>query len=128
MRDEQSRSRLVIGLAPVAKSPLDDFASRCFRRLCAVEILRTGSDAVRLDQPDGVARPRVHRPRCRGAFRVHLWICPERSGTPIASLDDPTSFAPQKAIWLEDKLPWVTLDKSLPSFPKSSKTPQAVDW
>src|SRR5437870_9459888 len=35
-----------------------------------------------------------------------------------------TSFAPQKAIWLEDKLPWVTLDKSLPSFPKSSKTPQ----
>jgi len=25
----------------------------------------------------------------------------------IASLDDPTPFAPQKAIWLEDKLPWV---------------------
>jgi hypothetical protein len=36
----------------------------------------------------------------------------------IASLDDPTPFAPQKAIWLEDKLPWVTLDKSLSSFPK----------
>jgi hypothetical protein len=40
----------------------------------------------------------------------------------IASLDDPAPFAPQKAIWLEDKLPWVTLDESLPSFPKSSKT------
>jgi hypothetical protein len=40
----------------------------------------------------------------------------------IASLDDPAPFAPQKAIWLEDKLPWVTLDKSLPSFPKNSKT------
>jgi hypothetical protein len=36
----------------------------------------------------------------------------------IASLDDPAPFAPQKAIWLEDKLPWVTIDKSLPSFPK----------
>jgi hypothetical protein len=24
----------------------------------------------------------------------------------IASLDDPAAFAPQKAIWLEDKLPW----------------------
>jgi hypothetical protein len=24
------------------------------------------------------------------------------------------SFAPQKAIFLEDKLPWVTIDKSLP--------------
>jgi len=40
----------------------------------------------------------------------------------IASLDDPTLFAPTKAIWLEDKLPWVTIDKSLPSFPKSSNT------
>jgi hypothetical protein len=40
----------------------------------------------------------------------------------IASLDDPTPFTPQKAIFLEDKLPWVTIDKSLPSFPKSSQT------
>ena len=40
----------------------------------------------------------------------------------IASLDDPTPFAPQKAIWLEDKLPWVTLDESLPMFQKSPKT------
>jgi hypothetical protein len=40
----------------------------------------------------------------------------------IASLDDPTPFAPQKAIWLEDKLPWVALNKSLPSFPKTPKT------
>jgi hypothetical protein len=40
----------------------------------------------------------------------------------IASLDDPTPFAPQKAVWLEDKLPWVTLDESLPSFPKTPKT------
>jgi len=36
----------------------------------------------------------------------------------IASLDDPAPFAPQKAIWLEDKLPCVTLDESLPSFPQ----------
>ena len=34
----------------------------------------------------------------------------------IASLDDPTSFAPQKAIFLEDKLPWVAIDESIPSF------------
>jgi hypothetical protein len=40
----------------------------------------------------------------------------------IASLDDPTPFVPQKAIWLEDKLPWVVIDASLPAFPKSSKT------
>ncbi len=40
----------------------------------------------------------------------------------IASLDDPAPFAPQKAIWLEDKLPWVKLDESLPSFQKTPKT------
>ena len=34
----------------------------------------------------------------------------------IASLDDPTLFAPQKAIFLEDKLPWVVIDESIPSF------------
>ena len=40
----------------------------------------------------------------------------------IASLDDPTPFAPTKAIWLEDKLPWIVIDESIPSFPKSSKS------
>jgi hypothetical protein len=40
----------------------------------------------------------------------------------IASLDDPTPFAPQKVIFLEDKLPWVVVDESLPSFPKTPQT------
>ena len=40
----------------------------------------------------------------------------------IASLDDPMPFAPQKVIFLEDKLPWVVVDESLPSFPKTPKT------
>jgi hypothetical protein len=34
----------------------------------------------------------------------------------IASFDDPAPFAPQKAIFLEDKLPWVVIDESIPSF------------
>ncbi len=34
----------------------------------------------------------------------------------IASLDDPAPFAPQKAIFLEDKLRWVVIDESVPSF------------
>ncbi|HZS16345.1 MAG TPA: GFA family protein [Candidatus Udaeobacter sp.] len=33
----------------------------------------------------------------------------------IASLDDPTPFPPQRIIFLEDKLPWVTIDASIPS-------------
>ena len=34
----------------------------------------------------------------------------------IPSLDDPTTFGPQKVIFLEDKLPWVVIDQSIPSF------------
>jgi hypothetical protein len=38
----------------------------------------------------------------------------------IATLDDPCPFPPAKAIWTEDRLPWVTLD---PSIPSNSPTP-----
>ena len=34
----------------------------------------------------------------------------------IASLDDPKSFSPAVAIWIEDRLPWVILDHSRPIF------------
>ena len=34
----------------------------------------------------------------------------------IASLDDPAPFAPQKTIFLEDKLLWVVVNESIPSF------------
>jgi hypothetical protein len=34
----------------------------------------------------------------------------------IASLDDPTPFAPTKVIFLEDKLPWMMINESIPSF------------
>jgi hypothetical protein len=33
----------------------------------------------------------------------------------IATLDDPQLFPPTKAIFTEDKLPWVILDSSIPS-------------
>jgi len=43
----------------------------------------------------------------------------------IASLDDPTPFAPQKTIWLEDKLPWVKIDESLPSLRRGGPASQS---
>jgi hypothetical protein len=70
----------------------------------------------------------ANRIRCfAGCCGTHLFFedakDSEMIDVTIASLDDPTPFAPQKAIWLEDKLPWVVIDESLPSFPKSPKTP-----
>ena len=41
----------------------------------------------------------------------------------VASLDDPTPFSTQKVIFLEDKLPWVVIDESVPSFQKTPKNP-----
>jgi hypothetical protein len=34
----------------------------------------------------------------------------------IASLDHPESYAPEVAIWTEDRLPWAILNRSHPSF------------
>jgi hypothetical protein len=67
----------------------------------------------------GDARTIVHANRIRSfaaCCGTHLFFEDTKDS------DDPTPFAPQKAIWLEDKLPWVALDKSLPSFPKTPQT------
>lgn len=51
---------------------------------------------------------------------------PEWIDVTIASLDDPTPFAPQKSIWTEDKLPWVVLDRHVPSYLRSSSNGSSV--
>ena len=39
----------------------------------------------------------------------------------IASLDDPTPFPPEITIWTEDRLPWVPLDESRPTYKRSRR-------
>jgi len=34
----------------------------------------------------------------------------------LVSLDDPAALAPQSHIWVQDKLPWITLNDGLPQF------------
>jgi hypothetical protein len=41
----------------------------------------------------------------------------------IASLDEPHPFAPQVAIWTEDKLPWVILDPARRTFRQERQNP-----
>jgi len=61
---------------------------------------------------------------CRG---THLFFGDAKDSdtinVTIASLDDPTPFAPQKVIFLEDKLPRVVIDKSMRSFQTSRRKP-----
>ena len=42
----------------------------------------------------------------------------------IATLDDPTPFPPGRAIWTEDKLPWVILDPAVPASRTIPERPQ----
>ena len=101
------------------------------KRRCALCHLgiRTREDLV---ITRGEARKIAHanRIRCFAACcGTHLFFEDSKDSdmidVTIASLDDPASFAPQKAIFLEDKLPWVKLDESIPSFQKTPKTSQA---
>src|SRR5205823_9627395 len=94
-----------------------------------------GSRAPRRSRHDkGEPRKIAHANRIRSfaaCCGTHLFFEENKDSdtidVTIASLDDPAPFAPKKAIWLEDKLPWVTIDESLPSFPKSSQTSRP-DW
>jgi hypothetical protein len=40
----------------------------------------------------------------------------------IASLDQPEHYAPEVAIWTEDRLPWARLDAALQAFQRGRDT------
>ena len=40
----------------------------------------------------------------------------------IATLDDPAPFGPDRAIWTEDRLPWVLLDPARPAFKTNKRS------
>ena len=42
-----------------------------------------------------------------------------------ASLDNPEAFPPDKEIWTEERLSWMTANPTLPQFAQSSTAPQA---
>ncbi len=96
------------------------------RAVCHLGICVSRKDLV---VTRGEARKIAHanRIRCFAACcGTHLFFEDSKDSdmidVTIASLDDPASFAPQKAIFLKDKLPWVKLDESIPSFQKTPKT------
>ena len=53
---------------------------------------------------------------CGTPLFIQDGVSAERIDVTVASLDDPAGFPPRAAIWIEDKLPWVTLDPNRPSF------------
>ncbi|HVT32325.1 MAG TPA: GFA family protein [Rhodanobacteraceae bacterium] len=46
---------------------------------------------------------------------------PDVLDVPIATLDEPDAFAPEREIWTGEKLGWEIVNCALPQFPRSSK-------
>ena len=67
-------------------------------------------------------RSRLFAPCCGTPLFFRDKNSPEWTDVTIATLDDPTAFAPEKAIWIEDRLSWSDSDSRLPAFHQSSKS------
>jgi hypothetical protein len=110
----------------IGRLPLRRLPAKRGRALCAAGI----SAAQRLVVTKGEPRKVPYGDRIRSfaaCCGTHLFFEDSKDSEPIdvaiASLDDPTPFPPQKAIFLEDKLPWVVIDESIPLFQRTPKTP-----
>jgi hypothetical protein len=64
-------------------------------------------------------RLRSFAPCCGTPLFIHDEANSEWTDVTLGSLDDPRAVPPEAVIWIEDKLPWVHLDPSLPAFPRN---------
>jgi hypothetical protein len=53
---------------------------------------------------------------CGTSLTYHNDAHPGEIDVAIATLDDPTPFAPQLHLWVADKLPWVAITDGLPQY------------
>ena len=119
-------TRYVLEEAP---TQLNDCHCIDCRRSSGAPFVTWGSvprDRVRLTHGD--LRSIAHAGRIRSfaaCCGTHLFFADEPESeqvdVTIASLDDPTPFAPTFTIWTEDRLPWVAMDEKRPAFRKSRR-------
>jgi hypothetical protein len=73
-----------------------------------------------------------------GVYRTFCGICgtsltyqstsrPDAIDVTTISLDHPDDFAPTKEIWVEQRVPWETLDSELPHYARSSVGASPLD-
>jgi hypothetical protein len=54
--------------------------------------------------------------QCGSSLTYRHVLRPGEVDFTLVSLDDPAALAPRMHIWVQDKLPWVTLNDGLPQF------------
>lgn len=63
--------------------------------------------------------PKVTRGLCSKCGTSLTYEHEDRAGqidVTLTSFDDPSALSPSAHIWVEDKLPWVTIDDDLPQY------------
>ena len=63
--------------------------------------------------------PQVTRGLCSSCGTSLTYEHEDRAGqidVTLTSFDDPSEFSPSAHIWVDDKLPWVTIDDGLPQY------------
>jgi len=74
---------------------------------------------TRGDMREHHSAPKVTRGLCSRCGTSLTYEHADRSGqidVSLTSFDDPSEFSPGAHIWVEDKLPWVTIDDGLPQY------------
>ena len=54
--------------------------------------------------------------RCGSQISYAHAKSPETIDITLATLDDPAALAPERHVWVEDQLPWLTIGDELPRF------------
>ncbi|WP_425229994.1 GFA family protein [Sphingomonas sp.] len=70
------------------------------------------------DTESGVPLSRDHCGTCGSPIRSVPGSSPKMIAVKAGTLDDPSRFAPAMHIWVESKLPWVTIPDGLPLYPR----------
>ena len=66
--------------------------------------------------------PQVARGLCSDCGTALTYEHEKREGeidVTLTSFDEPSRFSPQAHVWVEDKLPWISIDDGLPQYQKT---------
>ena len=83
-----------------------------------VAFVVNGGQLIEHDSAPGVVRGLCTR--CGTSLTYGNKKRPGEIDVTLTSFDDPSWFGPESHIWVEDKLPWVTISDNLPQYQKNA--------
>jgi hypothetical protein len=85
-------------------------------RASAMEVVGDLASWEDSDTESGAPLSREHCGKCGSPIRSVPSASPKLIAVKSGTLDDPSAFAPAMHIWVQSKLPWVTIPDGIPTF------------